>query len=100
MTQASDIYQKWISKDGIQPEEDIEDVEKILRHFGFRLRAGTKHKFVITHDKFKEMDWPSTGMGLRREYVIPTKKGRKVIKRYIKTILRYIELLNRGKDEN
>jgi hypothetical protein len=98
MTQASDIYQKWISKDGIQPEEDVDDVERVLRHFGFIIKPGKKHKFKITHERFKDMDLAK--VGLTKEYVIPTKKGRWVVKPYIKVILRYIKELDRGTDEN
>ena len=98
MTQPADIYQKWISKDGIQPEVDVGDVEKVLRHFGFHIKPGKKHKFKITHEKFKGMDLALAG--LRNEYVIPTKKGRWVVKRYIKVILRYIDLLDRGTYED
>ncbi len=98
MTQPSDIYQKWISKDGIQPEEDIDDVKKVLISFGFTVKPGKKHKYKITHEKLNKTDLALAG--LRNEFVIPTKKGRWVVKPYIKAILRYIKLLDRGADEN
>jgi hypothetical protein len=98
MKESADIIKKWRSKDGIQPKEDINDVLKVLRDYGFDIRGGAKHRIVASHKQLNDLNYHSMGIG--KELVIPT-QGKKVIKLYIKTLLKYLELLevdneNRG----
>lgn len=95
MASADDILKKWRSKDGIQPLEDPEDVRKVLRHLGFKVREGAKHSIIASHEILNRINDQKFGRG--RHLNVPTVSGRKVKKKYIKIL---ISIVDRIEDEN
>jgi len=89
MTRATDIVEKWRSY--IQPQEDFNEVVKVLRFYGFVMRQGKGSHWVVNHDNLNRERCRE--LGLRDEFTVVTKKGRKVIRRYVERILRYIDIL-------
>lgn len=92
MAKATDIIKRWKEKKAIKPQEDLKDVLKVLEYYKFKIREGGKHEIIVFHEKLKDLDYGSMGIG--KELTIPLVKGKKVKKYYISSgLMKYIELL-------
>lgn len=89
MVKVTDIVKKWRSY--IRPQEDFQEVSKVLSFYGFIMRQGKGSHWVVNHDDLNKERCQE--LGLRREFTICTIKGRKVIKPYVERILKYIDIL-------
>ncbi len=91
MAKATDILKRW--RDYIQPQEDFDEIVKVLEYYGFEIRPGKGSHWVVNH---KDLDREKCKeLGGRSEFTVPTIKGRKVIKVYVKRIQKYIDLLEK-----
>ncbi len=94
MSKASDILKQW--RRHVKPQEDKNDVLKVLKFFGFEIREGGKHQIIASHPKLKKLDYNM--LGLSDEFTLPLVKGRKIRKWAIDRLLKYIGLLE-GQNE-
>lgn len=91
MAKATDIIKRWKKKKETKPQEDLKDVLKVLEYYEFKIREGGKHEIIVFHEKLKDLDYGSMGIG--NELTIPLVKGRTVRKHYIIKLMKYIEIL-------
>ncbi len=70
------------------PDFSFKDLEKILEFFGFRKKEGTRgsHNIFILVKPRKDVHYETD------QITVPTIKGRKVKKEYLKMIAKYLHL--------
>ena len=95
MAKATDIVERWRSY--IQPQEDFDEIAKVLEFYGFEVKQGKGSHWVVSHSDLDRERCQE--LGLRSEFTVCTIKGRKVVKVYVKRILKYIDLLGKENEK-
>lgn len=91
MAEVTDIIKRWKQPNGIKPQEKKDEVLRVLKHYGFEIRWGGQNHFVASHKELKKLDYNQ--LGLANEFSIALVKGRKIKSYYVKTLMKYIGLL-------